>query len=102
MYYNQEQKAKDILAIICNYSDIPEKEIKSPTRKDEVVIFRHLYIYFTRKLTSLPYRIIDEIVGRKSHCTAIRAIERINGYIEFQDKKIMQPYLELAEIFDVN
>jgi len=87
-----------IIRIVSEYYDIPEKSIFERTRKTDVVLPRQIAMYLIREDLQGSYPSIGEKFGGRDHTTAIHAYEKIkkdlkkNIKIEEDIRSIRQKY----------
>jgi chromosomal replication initiator protein len=81
----QNHKKKNPLNFIentvCNYLKVHLHLINADTRVQNVVLARHLIMYFARKYTSFSLSEIGKKLGGKDHATVIYACNRIEKMI---------------------
>lgn len=66
---------------ICNHFNIPLRIMRSKTRKQEIVLVRHLIMYFARKQTTLSLATIGMYIGGKDHATVLHACNKIDDLL---------------------
>lgn len=87
-----------IIKIIADYFDIPEKAIFERTRKTDIVLPRQIAMYLIREDLQGSYPAIGEKFGGRDHTTAIHAYEKIkteskrNSKLEDDIKAIREKY----------
>lgn len=67
-----------IQEIVSNVTGISVQDIKSQTRKSNIVQARHLSMHFSRWNTNLPMLKIALLHGKNNHATVIHADESIS------------------------
>lgn len=71
-----------IISKVASYYKINKSDIVGKSRNKEIIIARHMAIWFVRKILGLPYKEIGKLFGNRDHSTVISAIKVI-------DKKMM-------------
>jgi len=94
------QRATEIMETVSNYSHIPMDEITSQSRTANLVLYRHLAMYFLRSKTTLSLQDIAYAVGASNHATVIHALQKLNGLIMIGDSKVKKPFQELSELLN--
>lgn len=87
-----------IQKVVCDYFDMGIDQLKSKTRKREVVQARQIAMYFSKQMTKSSLATIGMHCGGKDHATVLHACKTVNnlmdtdkrfrGYIEDLKKKI--------------
>lgn len=86
--YSNEDRAKNIIRIVCEELKIPEELLKAKIKTDNIVKARQFSCLFIRKYTTLTLLQIDKIIRDKSdHATVIHGINTLNDLC-FSDKRI--------------
>lgn len=86
----QERMVDFIRKVVCDYYRVPEKKLSTKTRKAEVILCKHMVVYFTiHRLPQLPYERIAHLTGYNGdHSMMIFIRKKIDGYCSW-DKKIV-------------
>jgi chromosomal replication initiator protein len=87
-----------IQKVVCDYFEMQIENLKSKTRKREVVQARQIAMYFSKQMTKSSLATIGMHCGGKDHATVLHACKTVNnlmdtdkrfrGYIEDLKKKI--------------
>jgi chromosomal replication initiation ATPase DnaA len=81
----QDYKKKNPLGFIektvCDHLKISLHEVKSDSRLQNVVLARHLIMYFARKYTNFSLLAIGRYMGGRDHATVIHAGKKIEKMI---------------------
>lgn len=88
----------DIQDKISNYFNISIADLKSIKRLKELVIPRHIAMYFCKQLTTKSYPEIAKSFNGKNHATVIYAVKKIEELIE-KDLEIANIIEEIKHIF---
>lgn len=88
-------KESFIVETIANHFNISERILRARTRKGEIIIARHLCMYFCRELTSLSLSEIGLIFNR-DHATVLSAVKSVNNQKD-TDRKYLRLCEELCE-----
>jgi len=83
---NESVKAEKIIELFAKTSNLTTKQIKSKTRKRDIVEARHLAIYAITFNTKLTLKKIGKLVGGRDHSTIIHAIGSGKRLIEIDGK----------------
>jgi len=70
---------REIITVVARYCGVPQKELKSPSRRQSIVAARAIAIYLARELSGASYQQIGHALGGRDHTTIIhnyRKIER--------------------------
>lgn len=68
--------------IICYGEGIKAEDMKTATRKAEILFTRQLVIYFCVRYKVASYDVIGQKVGGKDHSTICHTVDAIENYIE--------------------
>ncbi|HRO75477.1 MAG TPA: chromosomal replication initiator protein DnaA [Crocinitomicaceae bacterium] len=87
-----------IQKIVCDYFSLSIDDLKSKTRKREIVQARQIAMYFSKKMTKSSLASIGAFCGGKDHATVLHACRTVlnlsetdkqfKGFIEDLDKKL--------------
>lgn len=80
---------------VCDYFSIPLENLKSKTRKREIVQARQIAMFFAKSLTKSSLATIGSLIGGKDHATVLHACKTVNNLID-TDKKF-RVYIEDIE-----
>lgn len=72
---------KDIVNAVSYQTKVRLKDIKLDNRKKQVVLARHLIMYFLKTINNLPYEDIAHFLGKKDHTTVMHAVSKIINQI---------------------
>ena len=67
----------EIVAIVAKYYGLPQKQLKSSSRKHAVVQGRATIIYLARELTGASYDEIGRALGGRDHTTIMHNYKKI-------------------------
>lgn len=73
-----------IISVVAKKNGIRPEDIKSKKRQDNIAKARHVAIYITRNLTSLPLQTIGQIFNR-DHTTIMSSIDKVD--LDIKTKK---------------
>lgn len=77
------KKEDIIISTVLSYLNITLEEVRSKSRKREVVFARHLVHWICRKETPLSLKAIGKVLGCEfDHSTVINSERQISGWIE--------------------
>ena len=78
----KEIKTSTIIEIVSKVTNIPISDIVSKSRKEEIVLARHISMYFSRFKTKLNLSSIAQKHGQSNHGTVINACNNITNDIK--------------------
>lgn len=85
--YSINQQVDLVFDVVCKYFGLTRQEICSRCRKNELVIPRHILIWFLRNRSKLTLKKIGNILGL-DHSTVIHACKRVEL---MRDEKLNYP-----------
>lgn len=71
-----------IQKVVCDFFGLPLEQIKTKTRKREIVQARQLAMYFSKKHTKSSLATIGLQCGNKDHATVLHACKTVSNLIE--------------------
>ena len=71
-----------IQKIVCDYFNMQVENLKSKTRKREIVQARQIAMYFAKNLTKSSLATIGSVIGGKDHATVLHACKTVNNLID--------------------
>lgn len=77
---------EELLEDVCTILELDKQEVKSKSRKEELVRARAIFSYFAREEKATFYKIAD--VLEKDHSTIIHLVKMINnrdGYLKLKN-----------------
>ena len=72
---------KEIINAVSFETKIKLRDIRQDNRKKQIVLARHLIMYFLKTITNLPYEDIARLLGKKDHTTVMHAVSKIINQI---------------------
>ena len=90
-----------IQKLVCDYFSVSVEQVKSKTRKREIVQARQISMYFAKDLTKASLKNIGMYFGGRDHSTVIHACQTVNDLIE-TDKKFRFDVEELSKRIKIN
>ncbi len=69
----------DVIKAVCNYYNIKQTQIKSPTRAEKIAFPRQVIMYILRYHLDLKLEEIAQILKRKDHTTIIHGSEKVRN-----------------------
>jgi chromosomal replication initiator protein len=72
---------RNILQAVAKYCAIPQKMLKSTSRRQSVVLARSIAVYLSRELTGLSYERIGAGLGGRDHTTMMHSHRKIERQI---------------------
>lgn len=89
-----------IKSSVCEYFNIAPDQLKSKTRKREVVQSRQVAMYFAKTYTKNSLASIGSQIGGKDHATVLHACKTVNNLME-TDKCFRRSIQEIEKRFKV-
>jgi hypothetical protein len=86
-----------IMVLVSDFYDVDMYEVYSTSRKREICEARQVAMYFVRKITSYPTRLIGEVIGNRDHATVLHAVKAVEDLID-TDKAFRIKMRELEDI----
>lgn len=80
---------------ICAYMQVTMPQVRSASRKREVVTARELISFYLKSCHGFSYKKIGEILGGRDHSTVISANKRIQGYLDCGDELVCNAVAEI-------
>ena len=74
--------AEYIQDVVSKYFNIPQKDIKSSKRSNEIAYPRQIAMYLCRDIANMPYTKIGESFGKRDHTTVMHACSKIETEIK--------------------
>ncbi len=71
-----------IQKIVCDYFNMQADQLKSKTRKREIVQARQIAMYFAKNFTKSSLAAIGSIIGGKDHATVLHACKTVSNLID--------------------
>ena len=90
-----------IQKLVCDYFTIPVEQVKSKTRKREIVQARQISMYYAKDLTKSSLKTIGMHFGGRDHSTVIHACQTVNDLME-TDKKFRADIEEIGKRIKMN
>ena len=94
----QDISIEFIKKTVCDYFNIAPDQLKSKTRKREIVQSRQVAMYFAKIYTKNSLASIGSQIGGKDHATVLHACKTVNNLME-TDKLFKRYILELEKRF---
>lgn len=83
---------------VCEYFNIPLDQLKSKTRKREIVQSRQVAMFFAKSYTKNSLATIGAQIGGKDHATVLHACKTVNNLIE-TDKRFKRYISDIEKRF---
>lgn len=90
-----------IQKVVCDYFDLSIEQMKSKTRKREVVQARQIAMFFSKQLTKSSLATIGMHCGGKDHATVLHACRTVNNLME-TDKRFKAYVEEIEKKINLN
>ncbi|MBC7425420.1 MAG: chromosomal replication initiator protein DnaA [Bacteroidia bacterium] len=90
-----------IQKLVCDYYNVSVENVKSKTRKREIVQARQIAMYFAKDLTKASLKNIGTHFGNRDHSTVIHACQTVNDLMD-TDKKFRHDVDELNKRIRIN
>jgi len=98
---SREISIEYIQKLVCDYFTIPVEQVKSKTRKREIVQARQISMYYAKDLTKSSLKTIGMHFGGRDHSTVIHACQTVNDLME-TDKKFKADIEEISKRIKMN
>ncbi len=98
---SREISIEYIQKLVCDYFSIPVEQVKSKTRKREIVQARQISMFYAKDLTKSSLKTIGMHFGGRDHSTVIHACQTVNDLME-TDKKFKADIEEIAKRIKMN
>lgn len=99
--HQSEQPMLDtILLVVSKKTAISQDKIVGQSRKANIAIARHLYMFFARNYSDASLRAIGALCGGRDHSTVINSIVQIRNWMDYDDKLVILMDEIRAEILD--
>ncbi|MFN4084146.1 MAG: chromosomal replication initiator protein DnaA [Bacteroidia bacterium] len=98
---SREISIEYIQKLVCDYFTIPVDQVKSKTRKREIVQARQISMYYAKDLTKSSLKTIGMHFGGRDHSTVIHACQTVNDLME-TDKKFRADMEEIGKRIKMN
>lgn len=82
----QQLTIKKIVRVVASYFDCRIRDLTGPSRRKNLVRYRAIAIYLTRKHTDYSYQTIGRELGNRDHSTVMHAYQQIAGQLEEDDQ----------------
>lgn len=73
---------ESIQNVVCNFYKVSVDQIKSKTRRREIVTARQVVMYFSKELTKESLASIGALIGGKDHATVLHACKTVKNLID--------------------
>jgi chromosomal replication initiator protein len=73
---------REILAVVAKYYRLPQKHLKSNSRKQSAVLARATVVFLARDLTATSYERIGQALGGRDHTTIMHNYQKIERELE--------------------
>lgn len=83
-----EINSKRINLMVCQYFGIMENDLLKRSRRIEFVLPRQIAMYLIKKETGRSNRLIGEDFRDRDSSTVTHAINKVNGYLDVNDKYV--------------
>ena len=90
-----------IKKVVCDYFDLSIEQMKSKTRKREVVQARQIAMFFSKQLTKSSLATIGMHCGGKDHATVLHACRTVNNLMD-TDKRFRAYVDEIEKKINLN
>jgi chromosomal replication initiator protein len=69
---------REIIAVVAKYTNVPQKQLKSGSRKQSIVLARAIVVYLARELSAISYDQIGRALGGRDHSTIMHNFRKID------------------------
>lgn len=88
-----------IQSTVCDYYKVTPEELRSRTRRHEIVLARQVAMYFSREKTGDSLASIGASVGGKDHATVLHSCKTIKNQLEI-DKRLREEISEIERMLE--
>jgi len=92
----KEVTIDQITKVVCDYFALPLETLQTTSRKREIVLARHISMYFAKQLTKASLSTIGTQIGDKDHATVLHAYKTVKNLLE-TDKKFKSYVDDIAQ-----
>lgn len=97
--FGVDAKVNRIIEKVASYYSITETQMKSKSRRRQVVTARHLCIYFLRLNTQLSLKYIGNLFGGRDHTTVLNSLSVVKSQLSIKvDTEMKSDYQYLISI----
>ncbi len=79
---SKKRNVDNIISVVANTFGVSSDEIKSKSRKKEIIFPRQVAMYLSREMTELSFQKIGLYFGNKNHSTVMSSCEKISDLIK--------------------
>ena len=87
----------EIVAVVAKYHKLPQKQLKSKSRRQSAVLARATAVFLARELTAESYEQIGRILGGRDHTTIMHNYQKMHRELE-QDAAMQEAVEDLRRI----
>jgi len=98
---SKELTIEHIQRLVGDHMNVSIDEIKSKTRKRNIVQARQISMYFSKKLTSSSLCVIGKHFGNRDHSTVIHACQTVND-LKDTDQEYLSKLNEIQKLITIN
>ena len=80
----QGKTLDDILEVVCHVTELKAYQLRSKTRKNNIMTARHLFFYIAHKHTKKQLEVIGKHLNRH-HATVLHAYHKIEAQLMYSD-----------------
>ncbi|MEX0613187.1 MAG: DnaA/Hda family protein [Pirellulales bacterium] len=91
---------RQIITIVARHTGIPQKQLKSGSRKQSIVLARAIVVYLARELAAASYHEIGRALGGRDHTTIMHNYRKIER--DRLDNSLIQESLDELRRFLLN
>jgi chromosomal replication initiator protein len=98
---SKELTIEHIQRLVGDHLNISVEQIKSKTRKREIVQARQISMYFAKKLTNTSLSVIGKHFGNRDHSTVIHACQTVSDLMD-TDVEYKNKLNEIHKVININ
>lgn len=87
---------QQVLATVCHYFNLANKDLIGPKRQKELVLPRHIAMYILSEELGMTVERIGQILGGRDHTTVMHARDKIKNLIP-KDQQLQQIFIEIKQ-----
>jgi chromosomal replication initiator protein len=96
----RQPSIQDIVRVVARYYSIPQKVLKSSSRRQSVAFARAMVVYLARRLTGMSFHLLGKSLSGRDHTTMIHSFRKIDQLAQ-HDIATQQAINELQRLLTV-
>lgn len=96
---NKKISSAQVIKVICDFFSIDKKDLLGKSRKQDLIVPRHIAVYLIRKNSNESFPLIGKIMGGKDHSTILHSFRKIENDL-LTDESLKRDIDEMQEILN--